>query len=110
MLQRRTADERPFIRNLDGLDDRQYVLMPIGEIAPKLFHGAGFRPTLVQPITALDGRGNVQQRTLPQRIGDDLAGRSHPGRKDLLSESDRYTLDRYNRAPCHEPREGRAAF
>jgi hypothetical protein len=50
--------------------------------------------------------------SLPCRkgLGDDLAGRSHPGRKDLLSEPDRYTIDRYNRAPRHEPREGRAAF
>ena len=66
--------------------------------------------TLDQPIIAPNSCGNVQQRTSPQGIGDNLARGSHPSRKGLLSEPDGHTLDWYNRPPCHEPCKGSAAF
>ena len=106
--QRFASEHRPFVRDVDGVDDRQHVRMPEREVAAAFLHRAGLRPAFDQPVVALDRGDEVQQLAAAQRVGDDVAMRADPGHAVLLTQPRGQTVHRHDAAPRHEAGEGGA--
>src|SRR6185295_4496017 len=109
-LRHRAADhQRPFVWDVDGLDQRLHVAVPTGKVVGELAPRTRNHPRLHLPIVTLNHADEVHELCAPDWIMQNEAARPEPGRTDQTVEMLRQAFHRDETAPCDAPGELRLA-